>query len=74
VASSGEDNADAAMAGQLIAREPGPVEVYGDSAYGTGELRTALAGGGRAGRDPGQPPVRHWRRSRPVTPAHRTPA
>jgi len=51
VASSGEDNADAAVAGRLIAREPGPVEVYGDSAYGTGELRTALAGGGHAGRD-----------------------
>ena len=42
MASSGEYNADAAMAGRLIAREPGPVEVYSDSAYGTGELRTAL--------------------------------
>jgi hypothetical protein len=43
---SGEQNADAAVAGQMIAREAQPARVYGDSAYGTGELRSALAGGG----------------------------
>ena len=43
---AGGQNADAAVAGQMIAREPAPVKVYGDSAYGTGELRAALAGGG----------------------------
>jgi Transposase domain (DUF772)/Transposase DDE domain len=43
---AGEQNSDAAVAGQMIAREAGPATVYGDSAYGTGELRAALAGGG----------------------------
>jgi Transposase domain (DUF772)/Transposase DDE domain len=43
---AGEENSDAAVAGQMIAREPGPAEVYGDSAYGTGDLRAALAEGG----------------------------
>jgi IS5 family transposase len=39
---SGEDNSDAAVAGQMLAKATEPVEVYGDSAYGTGELRAAL--------------------------------
>jgi IS5 family transposase len=43
---AGEENADAAVAGQMIAREEQAVTVYGDSAYGTGELRAALAEGG----------------------------
>jgi hypothetical protein len=43
---AGEENSDAAAAGQMIARETGPAEVYGDSAYGTGDLRAALAEGG----------------------------
>ena len=43
---SGEENSDAAVAGQMITREAGAAEVYGDSAYGTGDLRAALAEGG----------------------------
>src|SRR5947199_5213526 len=43
---TGEENSDAAVAGQMIAREAEAAEVYGDSAYGTGDLRAALAGGG----------------------------
>ena len=43
---AGEENSDAAVAGQMIAAEPHPAEVYGDCAYGTGELRAALAEGG----------------------------
>jgi hypothetical protein len=43
---AGEENADAAVAGQMIAREAQAAKVYGDSAYGTGELRAALAEGG----------------------------
>ena len=43
---AGEQNADAAVAGQMIARQAGPAEVYGDSAYGTGGLHAALAEGG----------------------------
>jgi hypothetical protein len=43
---AGEENSDAAAAGQMIARETGPAEVYGDSAYGTGDRRAALAEGG----------------------------
>jgi DDE family transposase len=43
---AGEDNSDAAVAGQMISREAGRAEVYGDSAYGTGDLRAALAEGG----------------------------
>jgi hypothetical protein len=42
---AGEQNSDAAVAGQMIARETQPAEVYGDSAYGTGDLRAALAEG-----------------------------
>jgi Transposase domain (DUF772)/Transposase DDE domain len=47
---SGDDNADAAVAAQLAAEEAGdaggPATWYGDSAYGTGELRAALAAAG----------------------------
>jgi hypothetical protein len=43
---AGEHNADAAVAGQMIAREALAATVYGDSAYGTGDLRAALAAGG----------------------------
>jgi hypothetical protein len=43
---AGEENSDAAVAGQMIAREPEAAEVYGDSAYGTGDLRAALAADG----------------------------
>ena len=43
---TGEENSDAAVAGQMIATEPEAAEVYGDSAYGTGDLRAALADGG----------------------------
>jgi IS5 family transposase len=39
---AGEDNSDAAVAAELISGEPGQAEVYGDSAYGTGDLRAAL--------------------------------
>jgi IS5 family transposase len=43
---AGPENSDAAVGAQMIAREAAPAEVYGDSAYGTGGLRAALAGGG----------------------------
>jgi hypothetical protein len=43
---AGEENSDAAVAGQMMAREAEPAEVYGDSAYGTGDLRAGLAEGG----------------------------
>ena len=43
---TGEENSDAAVAGQMIATEAEAAEVYGDSAYGTGDLRAALAEGG----------------------------
>jgi IS5 family transposase len=43
---AGEDNSDAAVAAELIGGEAGKAEVYGDSAYGTGDLRAAL---GQAG-------------------------
>jgi hypothetical protein len=43
---AGEENSDAAAAGQMIARQAEPAEVYGDSADGTGNLRAALAEGG----------------------------
>jgi IS5 family transposase len=39
---SGEDNSDAAVAAQMLAEATEPIEAYGDSAYGTGELRAAL--------------------------------
>jgi Transposase domain (DUF772)/Transposase DDE domain len=41
-----QDNSDAAVASRLLAGEAGPAEVYGDTAYGTGDLRAAL---GQAG-------------------------
>jgi hypothetical protein len=43
---AGPENSDAAVAAQMIAREAAPAEVYGDSAYGTGDLRAALTGAG----------------------------
>jgi IS5 family transposase len=43
---AGPGNSDAAVAAQMIARETGSAEIYGDSAYGTGELRAALARAG----------------------------
>ncbi|HTQ89868.1 MAG TPA: IS1182 family transposase [Streptosporangiaceae bacterium] len=43
---AGPDNSDAAVAAQMIAREAEAAEVYGDSAYGTGGLRAALAQAG----------------------------
>jgi transposase len=45
---AGEDNSDAAVAVGLLAAEGSPAEVYGDSAYGTGDLRAALAEAGHA--------------------------
>jgi hypothetical protein len=45
---AGEENSDAAVAGQMMAGEAEAAEVYGDSAYGTGGLRAALAEGGHA--------------------------
>jgi IS5 family transposase len=39
---AGEENSDAAVAAALLATGDGPAEVYGDSAYGTGDLRAAL--------------------------------
>jgi len=39
---AGEDNSDAAVAAELIGCQAGTAEVYGDSAYGTGELRAGL--------------------------------
>jgi hypothetical protein len=43
-----EENSDAAVAAALLAAEDGPAEVYGDSAYGTGDLRAALQDAGHA--------------------------
>ncbi len=43
---AGEENSDAAVAVGLLAAEGSPAEVYGDSAYGTGDLRAALAEAG----------------------------
>ena len=42
---AGQDNGDAAVAAALLSGD-GPAEVYGDSAYGTGDLRAALAEAG----------------------------
>ncbi len=39
---AGEENSDAAVAAALLAAEDGLAGVYGDSAYGTGDLRAAL--------------------------------
>jgi hypothetical protein len=43
---SGEDNSDAAVGVELLRKEPEPVEALGDSAYGTGDARAALAAAG----------------------------
>jgi hypothetical protein len=43
---AGPENSDAAVAMQMIAGEAEPAEFYGDSAYGTGDLRGAIAGAG----------------------------
>jgi len=43
---AGTGNSDAAVAPRLLADEPGPVEVLGDSAYGTGDARAAFAAAG----------------------------
>jgi len=39
---AGEENSDAAVAAVLLAAEDEPAEVYGDSAYGTGDLRAVM--------------------------------
>jgi len=39
---SGQHNGDAAVAERMLAQASEPVEAYGDSAYGTGQLRAAL--------------------------------
>jgi IS5 family transposase len=48
---TGDENADAAVAAQMAAEDAGspegPATWYGDSAYGTGELRAALAAAGQ---------------------------
>ena len=43
---AGPGNSDAAVAAQMLTREATPVRVYCDSAYGTGDLRAALARAG----------------------------
>src|SRR3954463_16511923 len=43
---AGPAHSDAAVGIELLADEPDPVEVLGDSAYGTGELLAAVADGG----------------------------
>jgi len=43
---AGPQHSDAAVGIELLADEPDPVEVLGDSAYGTGELLAAVAEGG----------------------------
>jgi hypothetical protein len=43
---AGEENSDAAVAAALLAGEDSPAGVYGDSAYGTGDLRAALGEAG----------------------------
>ena len=43
---SGAEHSDAAVGVELLAEEPGPVEVLADSAYGTGELLAAATGAG----------------------------
>ena len=43
---AGPEHSDAAVGIELLADEPDPIQVLGDSAYGTGELlATAVAGG-----------------------------
>jgi hypothetical protein len=54
---AGRDNSDASVAAQFLSAEDEPAEVFGDSAYGTGELRAALqASGHRAVIKPGPLP------------------
>ena len=43
---AGEENSDAAVAMRLLAAEDGLAGVYGDTAYGTGDLRAALGEAG----------------------------
>jgi Transposase domain (DUF772)/Transposase DDE domain len=43
---AGEENSDAAAAARLLGTEGRPAEVYGDSAYGTGDLRAAMTEAG----------------------------
>src|ERR1700677_4391546 len=44
---TGGENADAAVAAEMVAEEAGrPATWYGDSAYGPGELRAAIADAG----------------------------
>jgi Transposase DDE domain/Transposase domain (DUF772) len=43
---AGEDNHEAVIGLNLLADEPANIEVLGDSAYGTGDLRAALTGTG----------------------------
>jgi hypothetical protein len=43
---AGEENSDAAVAAQMMAAQTQAAEVYGDCAYGTGDLRASLAEGG----------------------------
>jgi hypothetical protein len=45
---AGPDNSDAAVAGDFLAAETEPREWYGDSAYGTGDLRGAIEDAGHA--------------------------
>jgi hypothetical protein len=43
---AGQDNSDAAVATALLPAGDGTARVYGDCAYGTGDLRAALGGAG----------------------------
>jgi IS5 family transposase len=43
---SGADNHDAVVGVQLLAGEPAPLQILGDSAYGTGDARAELAAAG----------------------------
>ena len=43
---AGPEHSDAAVGIELLADEPDPIEVLGDSAYGTGELLAAVTEGG----------------------------
>jgi hypothetical protein len=45
---AGPEHSDAAVGIELLADEPHPVEVLGDSAYGTGELLAAVTEGGHS--------------------------
>ena len=56
---AGQENSDAAVAAQMLAaREAAPAEVYGDSAYGTGDLRAALSRAGhQRSSSPGRSPA-----------------